>query len=83
MQMDLALGLEPLYGKASRYFLGLGLFAAGITSAITAPLAAAYVANSVFGWNAGLKDYRFRIVWSFILVLGLVFISFDIIPLLK
>jgi manganese transport protein len=79
--MDLALGLEPLYGKASRYFLGLGLFAAGITSAITAPLAAAYVANSVFGWNAGLKDYRFRIVWSFILVLGLVFISFDITPI--
>lgn len=78
--MDLALGLEPLYGSAARYFLGIGLFAAGITSTITAPLAAAYVANSVFGWNTGLKDYRFRLVWILILVLGLFFMSFKITP---
>ncbi|WP_340202057.1 Nramp family divalent metal transporter [Ascidiimonas sp. W6] len=79
--MDLALGLEPLYGQASRYFLGIGLFAAGITSAVTAPLAAAYVVNSIFGWNAGLKDYRFRWVWVLILVLGLLFMSFKITPI--
>ena len=79
--MDLAMGLEPLYGAASKYLLGIGLFAAGITSAITAPLAAAYVANSVFGWKAGLKDYRFRMVWIFILVLGSIFISFNIKPI--
>lgn len=79
--MDLALGLEPLYGEISRYFLGIGLFAAGITSAVTAPLAAAYVANSIFGWKAGLKDYRFRLIWMFILFLGLLFMSFKITPI--
>src|SRR5690606_4412544 len=35
---DLALALEPLLGEWARYFIGMGLFAAGLTSAITAPL---------------------------------------------
>lgn len=79
--MGLAKGLEPLYGDGARYFMGIGLFAAGITSAITAPLAAAYVANSCFGWKAGLRDRRFRTVWIIILGLGVFFLSFDITPL--
>ncbi|UJH67493.1 Nramp family divalent metal transporter [Allomuricauda sp. SCSIO 65647] len=79
--MDLALGLEPLFGDAALYCMGIGLFAAGITSSITAPLAAAYVANSCFGWNADLKDKRFRIVWITILFLGVFFLSFDIKPI--
>jgi Mn2+/Fe2+ NRAMP family transporter len=79
--MDMAQALEPLYGASARYFMGAGLFAAGITSAITAPLAAAYVANSCFGWRAGLKDIRFRFVWMLILGLGLFFLSFNIKPI--
>ncbi len=79
--VDLAKGLAPLYGGFAKYFLGIGLFAAGITSAITAPLAAAYVANSCFGWNANLKSSRFRIVWSFILLLGVVFSSLQFNPI--
>ncbi len=72
---DLAKSLEPLYGSLSKYFLSIGLFAAGITSAITAPLAAAYVAQGCFGWKKGLKSARFRAVWIFILLLGVVFSS--------
>jgi len=68
--IDLAEGLEPLYGKFAIYFLGIGLFASGITSSITAPLAAAYVAKSCFGWNDSLKSKRFRMVWIFILIIG-------------
>ena len=79
--MDMAQALEPLYGASARYFMGAGLFAAGITSAITAPLAAAYVANSCFGWKAGLKDIRFRFIWMLILGLGIFFLSFDIKPI--
>lgn len=79
--VDLAKGLEPLFGDFAKYFLGIGLFAAGITSAITAPLAAAYVANSVFGWNANLKNIKFRIVWFLILLLGVVFSSLKISPI--
>ena len=79
--LDMAKGLEPLYGSAALYFLGIGLFAAGITSAITAPLAAAYVANSCFGWKAGFKDAKFRGIWMLILVMGVFFLSFGIKPI--
>ncbi|WP_291868735.1 Nramp family divalent metal transporter [Maribacter sp.] len=79
--LDLAKGLEPLYGNAAKYFMGIGLFAAGITSSVTAPLAAAYVVNSCFGWKADLKDYRFRLVWMAILFLGVFFLFFGIKPI--
>ena len=79
--MDLAKGLEPLYGKFAIYFLGLGLFASGITSSITAPLAAAYVAKSCFGWNDSLKSRRFRLVWFFILLTGVLISMININPI--
>ena len=79
--LDLAKGLEPLYGDFAKYFLGIGMFAAGITSAITAPLAASYVANSCFGWQADLKNTKFRIVWIVILVMGISFSSLKINPI--
>ena len=79
--IDLARGLEPLYGKFAIYFLGLGLFASGITSSITAPLAAAYVAKSCFGWNNSLKNKRFRFVWFFILITGVIISMIEINPI--
>ena len=78
---DLAKSLAPLYGDFSKYFIAIGLFAAGITSAITAPLAAAYVAKGCLGWQGGLKTKRFRAVWMFILLLGVVFSSIGIKPI--
>ena len=72
---DLAKGLEPLYGSFAKYFLAIGLFAAGITSAITAPLAAAYVASGCLGWNTNMKSKSFRAVWIFILILGVLLSS--------
>ena len=79
--MDMAKGLEPLYGESAKYFMGIGLFAAGVTSAITAPLAAAYVANSCFGWNTTMNDLRFKLVWMIILLVGVLFMSVGIKPL--
>ena len=78
---DLAKGLAPLYGEFAKYFLALGLFAAGITSAITAPLAAAYVVKGCLGWKGGMKSKRFRFVWIFILFLGVLFSSIGIKPI--
>lgn len=79
--MDLAESLQPLYGKAAKYFMGIGLFAAGITSAITAPLAAAYVVNSCFGWKVAMKHIKFKMVWMLILGLGVLFMSLGIKPI--
>ncbi|NQY06716.1 MAG: Nramp family divalent metal transporter, partial [Flavobacteriaceae bacterium] len=56
---DLAKGLEPLFGANAKFFLSIGLFAAGITSAITAPLAAAYVVKGCLDWKAKLKTPKF------------------------
>lgn len=79
--LDLAKGLEPLYGSVAKHFLGIGLFAAGITSAITAPLAAAYVARSCFDWDESLKNMKFRLVWVIILGLGVLFSSLSFKPI--
>ena len=78
---DLAKGLEPLFGSFAKYFLAMGLFAAGITSAITAPLAAAYVASGCLGWKSNLKSKKFKAVWMFILFLGVLFSSLGIKPI--
>ena len=79
--VDMAKAMEPLFGKMALYFMGAGLLLAGITSAITAPLAAAYVASSCFGWKNDLKDFRFRMVWVSILFIGVLFLSFNIKPI--
>lgn len=79
--LDLAESLEPLMGPYAQYFLGIGLCAAGITSAITAPLAAAYVARSCLGWKNSLKDPKFRTVWATILVLGVLVSSWGLKPI--
>ncbi|MFO7998400.1 MAG: Nramp family divalent metal transporter [Bacteroidales bacterium] len=70
---DLALQLEPLLGSWSRYFIGVGLFSAGISSAITAPLAAAWATAGVLGWGDHMRSLRFRSIWFVILLAGLVF----------
>ena len=70
---DMAVQLEPLLGSWSKYFLATGLFAAGISSSITAPLAAAYTAQGIFGWELKTNDLRFRAVWIFILAIGTTF----------
>tara|TARA_B100001248_G_scaffold55551_1_gene36865 strand:- start:821 stop:2011 length:1191 start_codon:yes stop_codon:yes gene_type:complete len=79
--IDLAKGLEPLYGKFAIYFLGIGLFASGITSSITAPLAASYVAKSCFGWKGSMKSTRFRLVWILVLLFGVIVSMIDINPI--
>jgi Mn2+/Fe2+ NRAMP family transporter len=72
---DLAKGLEPLFGQYAKYLLAIGLFSAGITSAITAPMAAAYVVSDCFNWQSTLKSSRFRIIWMIVLLLGILFSS--------
>ena len=66
----MALALTPLLGDWSTWMIGLGLLAAGFSSAITAPLSAAYAVNGVLGWGKGLKDAKFKIVWAIVLVCG-------------
>lgn len=47
--VDMAEQLNPLFGSFASATLGAGLFAAGLTSAITAPLATGYIVQEIFG----------------------------------
>ncbi|WP_417621419.1 Nramp family divalent metal transporter [Parasphingorhabdus sp.] len=46
--IDMAEQLTPLFGSLATVTLGTGLFAAGLTSAITAPLATGYIVQEIF-----------------------------------
>jgi Mn2+/Fe2+ NRAMP family transporter len=70
---DMAVQLEPLLGRWAKAFFATGLLAAGLSSAVTAPLAAAYAASGALGWKGGLKSRRFRGVWLLVLVTGVGF----------
>jgi len=74
---DLALGIEPLFGGFSKLIISLGLFAAGLTSSVTAPLAAAYVTCGCMGWEANIRSKKFRVIWLIVLFLGVIFSSLD------
>ncbi|WP_026934072.1 Nramp family divalent metal transporter [Christiangramia echinicola] len=77
---DLAVGLEPLFGSSATIFLAVGLLAAGITSSITAPLAAAYVVQGCLGWKGGMQSAKFKMVWMIIIILGVLFSSLGVKP---
>lgn len=77
---DLAVGLEPVLGRYATWFIAIGLFAAGISSSITAPLAAAYVVSGCLGWKKDLSSLKFKLIWSLVLLLGIIFASLGIQP---
>lgn len=67
---DMAAALSPLLGSWATCMVGLGLLAAGFSSVITASLSAAYAVNGVLGWNAKLKDVKFKLIWLIVLASG-------------
>lgn len=79
--VDLAQALSPLYGSMAKLLLGVGLFSAGMTSAITAPLAAAYVACECLGWSTEVHSQKFQLVWRLVLLVGVVLATVGIKPI--
>ena len=77
---QLAHSLTPLFGSAATWCLALGLLAAGLSSAITAPLAAAYALTGVLGRQIGMQHWLFRTTWLFIIICGVVVSSLGIKP---
>ncbi len=79
---DFAQQLSPLLGSWSVAFISVGFLAAGLSSAITAPLAAAYATTEVLGWSSTLKSFRFRVIWILVLLCGIVLSSLGFKPTL-
>ncbi len=81
----LAAVLGERLGGGAEASLAVGLFAAGFTSAITAPLAAALTARSLLGevddprWVE--SSLRYRAVWIGVLVTGMAFGIADVKPI--
>ncbi|MBS5644940.1 MAG: Nramp family divalent metal transporter [Clostridiales bacterium] len=69
---DMAKAMQPLLGDWAKYFFGIGIFSAGLTSAITAPLSAAFATSGILGWGGNMKKLRFKAIWMVVLAVGVV-----------
>ena len=67
---DMAKQLEPLFGSLSKYMLGVGFFAAGLSSSVTAPLATAYAMTEILGIEDGTKSKAFKGIALSVIVVG-------------
>ena len=76
---DLGEALAPLYGSAAPVFMQFGFFAAGLTSALTAPMAAAFVVAECFQWST--KNWGYRITALLVLLVGIGFTLWGVVPL--
>jgi len=74
---NLVQALSTRLGRWAIYIFGLGMFSAGFTSAVTAPLASAITAKSLFSssldnrWKISGRNYK--LVWIFVLLTGVIF----------
>ncbi len=77
---DFARSLEPVYGTWAKTIIGVGLFAAALTSAVAAPLATAYLVQEIVpDKHLPLsRALRFRAVMLLVLAVGLIVASLDI-----
>jgi Mn2+/Fe2+ NRAMP family transporter len=80
----LGAALSHQLGGWASVFFAAGLFAAGLSSAITAPLAAAITARGLFDggtgrWSEG--SGRYRAVWALVLATGVAFGIADVKPI--
>ena len=67
---DMAHQFEPLFGPFAKYLLGIGMFAAGLSSVITAPLATGYAVSEVLNLQGGLKSTPFKSICLSIIAIG-------------
>ena len=80
--VDLGNQLSPTLGSFSKYFISIGLFCAGITSSITAPIATSYALSGIFNYKAEWSDKIFKRVAYIVISIGVVFSSINYNPIL-
>ncbi|MDG1495273.1 MAG: Nramp family divalent metal transporter [Porticoccaceae bacterium] len=78
---DMAYQLEPVFGGRAKYLLAAGLFAAGLSSAITAPMATAYAVSEILGLKSDTKSTAFRVIALSVLAVGSLSVLLDLRPL--
>ncbi|MCU7555430.1 Nramp family divalent metal transporter [Alteromonas sp. ASW11-19] len=73
--------LQPVLGDWAQGFFALGLFSAGLTSAITAPLAAAYAVCGALSLSDNMQGRAFRLVWGLVIACGVIVAGLGLKPL--
>jgi manganese transport protein len=79
--IQLAQQLKPLFGTFTNFLFGLGFFAAGMSSALTAPYAAAFASSGVLGWKGGPDSKKFKGVWLGVIAVGFLVSGLNLKPL--
>lgn len=59
--LDMAKSLEPTFGEFSRFLIGIGLLSAGLTSAVTAPMATGFAFGELFGLSS---DRHYQLIYK-------------------
>ena len=72
----LQVGIDQRFPNIGRWAMGAGLFAAGLTSAIAAPVAAGWAVCGVMGWNTSAGSKAFKGVALMVLAVGMLFAIF-------
>ena len=67
---DMAKQFEPLFGANSKYLLGIGFFAAGLSSSITAPLATSYAMTEILQIKGGKNSKEFKAILLVVIAIG-------------
>ena len=79
--VDLGNQLSPVLGNSSKYFISIGLFCAGITSSITAPIATSYALSGIFKYKPKWDDASFKKVSYTVIIIGVLFSSLSYKPI--
>lgn len=78
---QMAQQLKPLFGPAANILFGLGFFAAGLSSAITAPYAASFASSGILGWKKGIEAPGFKYVSTGVIAAGFAVSLFKLNPI--
>ncbi|MCQ8186337.1 Nramp family divalent metal transporter [Parvularcula maris] len=79
-QTGLADALRESFGGLSRYVMAAGLLAAGLSSAVTAPMAAGFVAGELFASSEAERVRYFRLASLTVLLTGTVIAALGLRP---
>jgi manganese transport protein len=78
---DIASSLKPIFGSYAQLAMGIGLFAAGLSSSLTAPLAAGFALCGILGLDKDIQSNAFRFITLVVLACGMFISSSGIKPL--
>ncbi|UXV32786.1 Nramp family divalent metal transporter [Mammaliicoccus sciuri] len=79
--VELSEPLKPILGDFAPIFMSVGLFSAGLSSAIASPMGAAATISSCLRWKGGVKSKKYRLVFAIVIFIGIITSSLGFEPL--